>query len=409
MPAISIFSSSFCKADQVAQKIRAGTGFNVIQDKNIVSDASAISGISSEKLVRAFAAQTSVFNKFTREKECSVAYLKLATAQLLVKDNVILNGFCSQLIPDRISHLLQVALIADLPYRLTEAEAAGALSAKEARRQMRSDDENCAAWVDFLHRGHKECWNPNCYDLFIPMHKTSRVQASALIIENALKPVVQPTETSRRKLEDFHLAARVEVALALEGHNVEVGVKGSVVTLNPHKQVLLRGRLEEELRSIAGSIDGVELVTIDAGHADQQADIYCKHDCSNPSRVLLVDDERELVQTLSERLQMREVGSAVAYDGPSALQLVQEDDPEVMIIDLKMPGIDGIEVLRRVKEERPEIEVIILTGQGSKADEAQCLKLGAFGFLQKPVDIEKLGRMLKRAHSKIQRRAHKGE
>ena len=66
--------------------------------------------------------------------------------------------------------------------------------------------------------------------------------------------------------------------------------------------------------------------------------------------------------------------------------------------------IEGIEVLRKVKDERPEIEVIILPGKGSKADEAQCRKLGTFGFLQKPVDIEVLSNMLKRAHDKIQRR-----
>jgi two-component system response regulator CpxR len=80
--------------------------------------------------------------------------------------------------------------------------------------------------------------------------------------------------------------------------------------------------------------------------------------------VLLVDDEREFVQTLSERLQLREMGSVVAYDGESALSLVNEDEPEVMIIDLKMPGIDGIEILKKVKQTRPEIEVIVLTGHG---------------------------------------------
>ncbi len=65
-----------------------------------------------------------------------------------------------------------------------------------------------------------------------------------------------------------------------------------------------------------------------------------------------MDDEREFVQTLSERLLMRDMGSAVAYDGESALNMIAEDEPEVMILDLKMPGIDGIEVLRRVKESR---------------------------------------------------------
>jgi len=120
--------------------------------------------------------------------------------------------------------------------------------------------------------------------------------------------------------------------------------------------------------------------------------------------VLLVDDEREFVQTLSERLMMRDMGSAVAYDGESALNMVRDEDPEVMILDLRMPGIDGIEVLRRVKETHPNIEVIILTGHGSEEDREVCMKLGAFAYLQKPVDIEILSKTLKEANEKIRQK-----
>jgi len=69
-----------------------------------------------------------------------------------------------------------------------------------------------------------------------------------------------------------------------------------------------------------------------------------------------------------------------------------------------MPGIDGIEVLRRVKETRPEIEVIILTGHGSEADRETCMKLGAFAYLQKPVDIEVLSDTLKKANEQIRKK-----
>jgi len=123
-----------------------------------------------------------------------------------------------------------------------------------------------------------------------------------------------------------------------------------------------------------------------------------------PSKVLLVDDEREFVETLSDRLVMREMGSAVAYDGESALELIKTDEPEVMILDLRMPGIDGIEVLRRVKQTNPEIEVIILTGHGSEKDREICMDLGAFSYLQKPVDIEKLSETINSANEKIRRR-----
>ncbi len=95
-----------------------------------------------------------------------------------------------------------------------------------------------------------------------------------------------------------------------------------------------------------------------------------------PSKLLLVDDERQFVQTLSERLRLREIGSVVAYDGETALDMIREEEPDVMILDLKMPGIDGIEVLKRVKQTNPPIEVIILTGQGSEADKELCMQPG---------------------------------
>jgi len=92
----------------------------------------------------------------------------------------------------------------------------------------------------------------------------------------------------------------------------------------------------------------------------------------------------------------------VVFDGESALDLMATDDPEVMILDLKMPGIDGFEVLRKTKESRPNVEVVILTGHGSEEDKATCMQLGAFAYLQKPVDIEQLSTTLKEAYAKVQ-------
>jgi DNA-binding NtrC family response regulator len=119
-----------------------------------------------------------------------------------------------------------------------------------------------------------------------------------------------------------------------------------------------------------------------------------------PSKLLLVDDEREFVQTLSERLMMRDMGSAVAYDGESALKLINEDEPDVIIVDLKMPGINGLEVLQKVKETRPLIEVIILTGHGNEEDRKLCMELGAFAYLQKPLDINVLSETIREANEK---------
>ena len=107
-------------------------------------------------------------------------------------------------------------------------------------------------------------------------------------------------------------------------------------------------------------------------------------------KVLLVDDEEDYVRTMAERMEMREVGSEVALNGEQALAMVEGDIPDVMVLDLKMPGMGGLEVLERVKKRYPRVQVIILTGHGSDAEELEARRLGAFDYLNKPVDINDL-------------------
>jgi DNA-binding NtrC family response regulator len=114
-------------------------------------------------------------------------------------------------------------------------------------------------------------------------------------------------------------------------------------------------------------------------------------------KVLLVDDEEDFVQSLSERIKLRDLDSDVALNGEEALRLVDEEVPDVMVLDLKMPGIDGMEVLRRVKKAYPKVQVIMLTGHGSEKDEKEARRLGAFEYLEKPTSIDTLIKHIKRA------------
>jgi DNA-binding NtrC family response regulator len=113
--------------------------------------------------------------------------------------------------------------------------------------------------------------------------------------------------------------------------------------------------------------------------------------------VLFVDDEEDFVRTMAERMEMREVGSDVALSGTQALQMLEDELPDVMVLDLRMPGLDGMEVLRRVKNAYPQVEVIIMTGHGSERDEAEARRLGAYDYLQKPVDINDLMEIIRSA------------
>jgi DNA-binding NtrC family response regulator len=120
--------------------------------------------------------------------------------------------------------------------------------------------------------------------------------------------------------------------------------------------------------------------------------------------ILLVDDEEEFVKALSERIQLRDHGSEIALSGEQALKKIGEKRPDVMVLDLKMPGMNGIEVLRHVRKAYPELPVIILTGHGTDKDEEEALRLGAFQYLKKPVKIEILMKHVRDAYkSKIEK------
>jgi len=400
MPIITVFHGTFCQEEAVIQNIQETTGYQRVTDQDLAAEAARVSDMDTAKIMEAFASKTSIFNQFTHEKERSIAYLRFALAGMLPREDLLITGFSSHLIPREIAHALWICIIADMPFRIKTAMETQGCSENEAIKLIHDQDKDRGAWVDTLFK-MADPWDPSLYDILVPTDKMGVDEITALVSENLRSEVIQPTAGARKSAEDFLLSAQVEVALAGEGHNVEVKARDGAVSLTIHKNVLMLSQLEEELKAIAEKVEGVRSVETRVGKGDHRADIYRKYDFDLPSRVLLVDDEREFVQTLSERLLMRDMGSAMAYDGESALEMVREEEPEVMILDLKMPGIDGIEVLRQVKETRPEIEVIILTGHGSEADREVCMDLGAFAYLQKPVDIKILSETLRLANGKI--------
>ncbi len=106
--------------------------------------------------------------------------------------------------------------------------------------------------------------------------------------------------------------------------------------------------------------------------------------------ILLVDDEEAFVTTLQERLELRGYSPRVALNGQTALDMIAMDPPDVVILDLRMPGLSGIEVLRRIRQQWPGLPVIMLSGHGSDQDFEACIGLGAALYHKKPLDIDVL-------------------
>ena len=117
-------------------------------------------------------------------------------------------------------------------------------------------------------------------------------------------------------------------------------------------------------------------------------------------RVLLVDDEEDFVDALAQRLEVRDFDVTTALSGADALARTEDTEIDLVILDVQMPGVDGLEVLRQIKQRKPLIEVIMLTGHATVQTAIDGMKLGAFDFLLKPTETEELVEKINRAFSR---------
>ena len=107
-------------------------------------------------------------------------------------------------------------------------------------------------------------------------------------------------------------------------------------------------------------------------------------------KVLVVDDEVDFLETLLKRLRRREIDVEGVESGERALERLDRNPVDVVILDVRMPGMDGIQTLKEIKARYPLIEVIMLTGHASLEAAIQGMELGAFDYLMKPIDIDDL-------------------
>lgn len=124
-------------------------------------------------------------------------------------------------------------------------------------------------------------------------------------------------------------------------------------------------------------------------------------------RLLLVDDEDDFRNTLAKRLIKKGISPMQAENGEKAIAILENKRVDVVVLDVKMPGMDGIEVLGYIKKKYPKTEVIFLTGHAATQDGVEGIKTGAFDYLSKPIEFEHLFGKIKQAHEKIKREEEK--
>lgn len=117
-------------------------------------------------------------------------------------------------------------------------------------------------------------------------------------------------------------------------------------------------------------------------------------------KVMVVDDELDFLETIIKRLKARKIEVTGAESGQKALDLLAGEDFDVIVLDVKMPGIDGIETLREIKKKKPLTEVIMLTGHASVESGIQGMQLGAFDYVMKPVALDELLEKMRQAYER---------
>jgi DNA-binding NtrC family response regulator len=118
-----------------------------------------------------------------------------------------------------------------------------------------------------------------------------------------------------------------------------------------------------------------------------------------PDRVLLVDDEVEFVETLAERMRARGLEVETAYNGVDALIATEQRGFDAVVLDLAMPGLDGIQTLRRMREINPDLQVMLLSGQATVQAAAEATRLGAVDIFEKPTDVVTLVARIREARA----------
>ena len=398
MSSLALFPCSSTLDSGIIGELSKTLSLTVFTDNNLFNETAERFSVSPERMKKMMYSKTSVFNQFTLEKEKSVNMFRQVLAEKLSSPvEYLFHGFLTSLIPPQVTEVLRVLVVDQKEGRIERAIGQG-LNKGEAKKNIRNHDVSAFYWTDFLF--HKEAYDSSLYDLVIPVEGKDHRQITKEILGSFHKTSVLRTPESQSAVQDMKIQAEIESLLLASGHKMDARVKGGHVTLIIDNSVLGFTRLKNEVTQLVEQVAGVTDVSIERCKSYAES-VYRQQKFELPSKVLFVDDEREFVQTVSQRLNSRDVGTYGVYDGKEALELIAEDRPEVMVLDLKMPGMYGVEVLRKTKEIAPEVEVIILTGHGTAKDREDCLELGAFAYLNKPVNIEELSATIKAANDKV--------
>lgn len=400
MQIISIVSPLGCNETILISKLSQINSFKIVEDGYIISRIYNDFGIPERK-IRKYIFEPGDFLRLDKlRKQQYIALFKMYLGKSLLDGNIIFNGFGTYLLPKSAKAILRLCFGGDIHFRIGTYARYNRLPIEIAEKKVKEFDRQLLYFTKtYL---NKSPFDPELFDANIDVAKYSSDEIINKIIELLHSLTTSNIADTKKIIQDFIIENRILAIFLGEREDIDVTFKDGILTLLLKKQKIRKENYFEYLKSIVPKIPEIEEVKISYSK-EINIGVPMRINFIGERKVLLVDDEVEFVDTLSQRLQNREFRTSVAYSGEEALQVIESETPDVIILDLKMPGIDGLEVLRQVKQKEPKTEVIILTGHGSQKEREISLQLGAFAYLEKPVDINLLSQKLKEAYEIVQK------
>ncbi|MGB9852134.1 MAG: response regulator [Candidatus Kapaibacteriota bacterium] len=397
---ISIVSLKGSGAKEIIEILTNKTGFEIVTDEDVFNELAKQVGSKKKKIINSFY-KVPIFGNYNKLKDkILLTKFKLILGEKLAETGKIFHGVGTYFLPFEITS--KFLLGGDIAFRIGHLARIEKIPIEKAEKEVRQFDKELMRFTR-KYLSENPC-NPALFNETI----NTRIMTSDELAEKILEITSNIFESKsllvKEKIQDFIKSNIIQFHLLNQGEDVDVFVQGTKAKISINNaKFFTKKSMENHFEKIKNllpkelSLTDIEVIL---GKSFEYPQPY-RFSFNEPVKVLLVDDEIDFVDTLSERLQTRSFVTAVTYSGEEALENIDKDLPDVIVLDLKMPGLDGLEVLRRVKKSHPQTEVIILTGHGSEREKQLAFELGAFDYLEKPINIDKLSEIIKKAYSKI--------
>ncbi|MFC1953501.1 AAA family ATPase [Chloroflexota bacterium] len=260
MAIITISRGSYSRGKEIAEKVAEKLGYECI-DRETIIETSEQYNIPEIKLVRAIHDAPSILERFGHSKDKYIPHFTAAFLRHLKKDNIVYHGLAGHFLIEGIPHVLKIRILSDMEDRIILEMKRNNISRGEARRTLRSDDEQRRKWSKYLFGINNA--DPSLYDLVLHIKKLTVEDAEDLICNTIKLPHFQTTTESQKALEDLLLVCEVKIALLDEKKDIKVTADNGTVLLKVKAHISQEELLVKDLSKKIQNVPDVKKVLVD--------------------------------------------------------------------------------------------------------------------------------------------------